>query len=395
MPSIYLDDLDKILSEVSKFSELDTKIDEFYQSMGQTAHKNITKLETVVIFDLVESTLLKSKIGHAEAMRKILLHDKICRIVVKKLDGEIIKETGDGLIVLFQNPLYACIAAINVLEIATKKEIPTKASLVLGMFEKIKISNKIDIFGTSMDLCSRIEKFASANQILINSALHDTVVTFLKNYEDVLISNPFSLELKGFGKTEIYEIAAKKAGLKNYVNVPSQKNGNDKISLDEKIQLIQNAKFEIVDVGTGLQDLGVHFGDAVFVSFVTKLLEKGVNLKLIILDQDWSLEKVKPIDELAWQNFTISKNHLSILRELVHNLQENKLPGRLEIHQYKKFPTFHATCIDQANDGKIIVSGQLCGIKKQSAPESLVSKLTNPHMFESYVSSIEFLNLGI
>ena len=395
MASVYLEDIEKIISEVSKFSELDTKISEFYTSMGQTMHKNNTKLETVVIFDLVESTLLKLKLGHAEAMRKILLHDKICRSVVKRLEGEIIKETGDGLIVLFQNPLHACLAAINVIEIASRKEIPTKASLVLGMFEKIKISNKIDVFGTSMDLCSRIEKLASENQIIINSALHDTVLTFLKNYSDVLISNPISVELKGYGKTEIYEIASKHIGLKNYVKMQSQSNVDEQLSWDEKIQLIQNAKFEIIDVGTGLQDLGTHFGDSEFSNFVKKLLRKGVNLKLIIVDQEWSSEKLKTIDESVWQDFIVSKKHLNILRELENGLEVEKLPGQLEVRQYKKLPSFRALCIDPNHDGRVIVSNQLHGVEKHNTPEVHFSKTSYPHMFESYMSSIRFLNTDI
>jgi class 3 adenylate cyclase len=392
MPSVFLPDMNKIISEISKFDELDKKINDFYVSMGQTVYKNNTKLETVVIFDLVESTLLKLKIGHAEAMRKILLHDKICREVVKKMEGEIIKETGDGLIVLFQNPLHACLAAINVLEIAIRKEIPTKASLVLGMFEKIKISNKLDVFGTSMDLCSRIEKYAFENQILINSTLHDTVLSFLKNYDDILISEPISVELKGYGKTEIYEISTKQRGLKNHVKIPIQNILQEQLSLDEKIQLIKSAKFEIIDVGTGLQDLSIHFGDpSKFGNFVREVLRKGVNLKLITVDHDWSLEKLKTVDESAWQEFTVSKKHLDVLKKLENDIIAEKLPGRLEIHQYKKLPTFRALCIDPNQDGRIIISNQLLGLEKHSMPEIQISKTTHPQMINSYMSSIKFL----
>jgi class 3 adenylate cyclase len=392
MPSIFLPDINKIIAEVSKFDELDKKINDFYVSMGQTVSKSNTKLETVVIFDMVESTLLKLKIGHAEAMRKILLHDKICREVVKKLEGEILKETGDGLIVLFQNPLHACIAAINVVEIAVRKEVSTKASLVLGMFEKIKISNKMDVYGASMDLCSRIEKYASENQILINKTLHDTVLTFLNSYDDVLIADPISVELKGYGKTEIHEISTKQRGLKNYIKIPLQNISHEPLSLDEKIQLIKSAKFEIIDVGTGLQDLSTHFGDpSEFMGFVRELSRKGINLKLIIVDQDWSLEKLKTLDESAWQDFTISKKHFDLLKKLEKDINTEKLPGCLEILQYKKLPTFRALFIDPNQDGRIIISNQLLGLEKHRIPEIQISKTSHPQMINSYMSSIKFL----
>lgn len=392
MPSVFLSDLDKIISDVSKYDDVDIRISEFYTSMGQTVYKNKTQLKTVVIFDLVESTLLKAKIGHAKAMREILLHDKICRTVVKRLDGNIIKETGDGLVALFENPLYACLAAINVLEIAVRKEIHTKAALVLGMLEEIKISNKIDVFGTAMDVCSRIEKHASENQILINSALHDTVQTFLKDYDDVLISKPIHVTLKGYGKSEIYEISSKNIGLKNYVTPLLQNNEHERLTIDEKIELIHNAESDIIEVGSGFLDFVTHFGNSTeFVGFIKKLLKKGINIKFIVIDPDWSSEKLKTVDETEWENSTSLKNHFTILKELQNELNAEKLPGGLEVSLYKKIPLFSALCIDSNREGRMIVSNRLHGIEKSENPEIQFSKKSDPLMFNSYMSSIQFL----
>ncbi len=393
MPTAIVHDLDNIISEVSEYTDLDAKIDEFYKSMGQPVLKNKTQVETVVIFDLVESTLLKVKIGHDEAMRKILLHDKICRVVVKKFNGHIVKETGDGLMVVFENPLHACLAAINVLEIATRKEIPTKAALVLGLIEKVKVGDRSDVFGIAVDMCSHIEKCTSENQILINKALYDAVLTFLKNYDDIFIGKPMSITLKAYGKSEIYEISSKQSGLKNCITLPFQNSGQDRLTINEKIEFIQNTKFEIIEVGSGFLDFITHFKNSIeFIDFVRELLKKGINIKCMVVDPDWISEKMKFGDCIHWENFLTLKNHLVVLKELQKEFNSEKLPGYLEILVYKKLPLFSALCIDSNHEGgRMIVSNYLHGIEKSENPEIQFLKTSNPIMFNSYLSSIIYL----
>jgi hypothetical protein len=43
-----------------------------------------------------------------------------------------------------------------------------KATLTLGLVKETKISKGVDIFGTAVDRCARIEKCALPNQILID-----------------------------------------------------------------------------------------------------------------------------------------------------------------------------------------------------------------------------------
>lgn len=392
MPSVFLNDLDKIISEVSQYQDKIEKVGEFYNQMGRAAWETFAKPETVVIFDFSGSTSLKLKIGHELAMRKIVLHDKICRIIIKKLNGEVIKETGDGVVALFANPLDACRAAINTLEIAVRKEIPTKASLVFGMFEKIKLASKIDVYGLSMDTCARIEKCALENQILINSALHNAILPFLKDYDDVLVSEPIPVTLRGIPDKEIYEIASKHIGLQNTIATESKKNRYKRFAINEKIELIRNAESEIIEVGFGFQEFINHFGNFTGLGdFIKRLLKKGVNIKFLIVDPNWGLEELKTTEEALAEKCRILKNHLILLRELQTELDVKKLQGNLEIHLYRKFPLFQALCIDSDLDGRIIVSNHLHGIEESENIEIMISKTSDPLMFDSYRSSIKLL----
>ena len=56
------------------------------------------------------------------------------------------------------------------------------------MVEEVKLDKVLDIYGSTIDRCARIEKYAFPGQLLIDRALYDTTRSFLKSYEDLIIS---------------------------------------------------------------------------------------------------------------------------------------------------------------------------------------------------------------
>jgi class 3 adenylate cyclase len=202
MKKSVIDDLDKIIH----FTEEITKIIKF-----QTRKP----LEAVAIFDLANSTDLKLQIGHDETVKKMFIHNQICRQIIKRFTGEVVKDMGDGLLARFQEPLFACLSAINI-QIATNRSgIPSKAAITFGIIEEARINRDMDIFGTTVDLCSRIEKCAFPNQILIDRTLYDIAKSHLKDYDDIKIGNVMEVDLKGYGKCQLYEISEERFGLLN------------------------------------------------------------------------------------------------------------------------------------------------------------------------------------
>lgn len=172
-------------------------------------------IETVAIFDVSNSTGLKLEIGHDHTVKKMFLHNQLCRQMIKRFNGQVVKELGDGLLVRFQDPLNACLAAVNIQVVTHMSEIPSKAALALGVIEEAQINKDIDIFGTTVDICSRIEKCTLPNQILIDRTLYDIAKTHLKDYNDIKISQPMHAELKGYGKCELYEMTSERFDLLN------------------------------------------------------------------------------------------------------------------------------------------------------------------------------------
>ena len=127
---------------------------------------------------------------------------------------------GDGILVVFNDPLQACLAAINI-QIATyDNKIISKAALTFGIVEEAKLDKTLDVYGTTVDLCARIEKCAFPNQILIDRSLYDVVKGQLIDYNDIKIGNAMKIVLKGYGEAELYEICSDKFQLINSLNNP-------------------------------------------------------------------------------------------------------------------------------------------------------------------------------
>lgn len=372
MKQCVIDDLDKISDITSKVTEI-------------IKFQTKKPLETVAIFDLADSTNMKLKIGHDETVKKMFLHNQLCRQIIKRFKGRAIKDTGDGLLTRFEDPLNACLAAVNI-QIATEKNnTVSKAALALGMVEEAKINNDVDIFGTTVDLCARIEKCAFPNQILLDRALHDVVKSMLVDYEDVKISASMEIILKGYGKAELYEITSSKFELIRSLNNPYYINVSDGLSFDEKMKFMENAKTEVIEVGLDTKE--IIEDPELFKNHLKKLLASGIRYKIIIL--------IPRLDVLSNR---IPKSESQILEEmknikiLTDELSRSDLPGELELLLCQEVPMYHAVCIDRhSNDGVMIVTNYLNGTKKEKCPVLHFSKISNSETFRTYHESINHL----
>ena len=188
--------LEKIVNRVIKASEI-------------IESQSNQKLLSVGFFDLVDSTIGKITDGHEITIRKVIVFNEICNVIVKMFDGKIVKNLGDGTLAKFADPLSAFKAAINIKHFSFQHGLQCKSVLTLGLVEEVKISDRGDILGTCVDRCFRMEKIAIRNQILIDENLYNSVEPFLKTFTDIDISKPFEAELKGLGKQTVREILTK------------------------------------------------------------------------------------------------------------------------------------------------------------------------------------------
>lgn len=379
MTSCIIDNIAELINEA------DTNIESIKSGSSRSQ-------KTIVMFDLVGSTSLKINKGHDYAMEKLLQHNQICRKFVKHFSGTPIKELGDGVLAQFDDSEKACLCAINFIEAVSNRGIETKIAISTGKIELLQIENNLDVFGSVVDFCSRMEKFAYPNQILIDTTTHDGVQSFLKNYDDLQISNPMSAVLKGHkGKKELFEISNKSREIKNLLNISFQVNEAGRLPIDDKVSFILNARHNVIEMGIRLREFTSYFDSRnpeEFKNYILKLLGKGVNLRCFALDSEWALKNL-PIRNEEKQYFEDIPETLNKLLTFGEEVSTKGLPGKVLVFTYQHEPLFHVQCTDgETPEGRMAVSNYLHGIKRSQCPIIQFSKQSESTMFQTYWESI-------
>ena len=160
---------------------------------------------TVMFTDLCRSTALYHEIGDAPAFGIVMDHLEIMKGLVAKHDGAFVKAMGDGTLSVFRNPLNALRAAEDAhstLRVRDQENKPLmlKAGLHAGPCIIINQNDRLDYFGSTVNIASRLESLSEGNDIVISSQVYaDPEVV------DWLPHAPWTLHhtettLKGFGE---------------------------------------------------------------------------------------------------------------------------------------------------------------------------------------------------
>lgn len=380
LTDIHISNFEKIIRNSSKILE-------------ETDSNKKTSTEVIAFFDLVGSTSLKLKEGHEAGTRMMRFHNSICLSFVEELGGIVVKEVGDGILARFNDPIKACQAAINIRDAAKLKKCSTKAALVLGIVEENQFQNNFDVLGAAVDLCSRIEKHAFPDQILIDGALYSAVKTYLKKY-DVITSHPLTTIIDD-NKIDLYEITSKNYKLKGMLNIPLFIHAEGMLSIEEKVSFMKTAKSEVIELGHGLHTFSDYFhsrNPTEFKNPVKELLEKNVSFKCVALDPNWAFTNLHFINENEKKYIEQIPLSLMKLKNFKDECKREKLKGAFEILVYQHHPLFHAVCVDaDSNEGKIIISNYLYGVEKSECPVFYFSKISNPELFDKYFKSINMI----
>lgn len=180
--------------------------------------KRFTKSAVIVFFDLCGSTKLKLQEGHTTGVNFSLYHNMLCHTIVQAHNGSILKDLGDGTLAEFATPLSAVLSAIDVKR-AFRKPLPelsgleSKISITFGVIEKVVLEEKSDAFGNVIDQCAKINSVALPGQILIDNSLRGSLMPFLKNYPQIILSPPYTVSIKGLGKVVVSEVSTNDIGL--------------------------------------------------------------------------------------------------------------------------------------------------------------------------------------
>jgi CheY-like chemotaxis protein len=229
----------------NNIKENDYGNDSFSQSFNneQITFINYTHSYCVCIIDIVNSTDNTSKIIGSEQIRKyysIFLNTMAS--IIKKYNGKVIKNAGDCLIYYFpktvnsanlssfQDVLDCGLAMVEANHVLNsnldKNRLPPISYRISGNYGKVELaistnSNNVDLFGPTVNICSKINHLASSNEMVIYKDLHD-----------VLKKTPY---YNDYGFIEICDSNDKYCRFPSLIySVQRINNQNEQVEIDEK-----------------------------------------------------------------------------------------------------------------------------------------------------------------
>ena len=163
---------------------------------------------TVLFTDLKNSTRMYREIGDATAFGHVMNHFDVLKEVIAAHDGALVKTIGDAVMAVFRHPaaaLQAMLAAQERLaDRSNKHPLDLKAGLHVGPCIAVTLNERLDYFGSTVNMASRLEGQSTGQDIVISSAVYDDpeVRSFLRQPGIGLVARRFEIQLKGFDEEQ-------------------------------------------------------------------------------------------------------------------------------------------------------------------------------------------------
>ncbi len=168
--------------------------------------KNIAAIKLTVLFtDLFNSSDIYSTNGDEAAVGMVMEHFDVMQKVIEEERGSIVKTIGDSVMAVFPRPIYAVRAFHkaqdtfrNVSE--QKQSIMLKGGVHTGDCVAVTLNNRIDYFGNTVNIASRLVDFARGDEVVISGEVYNCpdLKNFLQHERSYLRIHHFDAELKGF-----------------------------------------------------------------------------------------------------------------------------------------------------------------------------------------------------
>jgi class 3 adenylate cyclase len=158
---------------------------------------------TVLFTDLRDSTRLYREIGDATAFGRVMNHFDILKKAIAEHDGAVVKTIGDAVMGVFRcaaDGLLAMLEAQKILAQPGDGSMPLqlKAGLHTGPCIAVTLNDRLDYFGSTVNLAARLEGLSSGNDVIISRSVYeDTQVRELLDTKS-LAAVEFDMSLKGF-----------------------------------------------------------------------------------------------------------------------------------------------------------------------------------------------------
>jgi class 3 adenylate cyclase len=160
---------------------------------------------TVLFTDLKNSTRLYREIGDATAFGRVMNHFDVLKQVIAEEDGAMVKTIGDAVMAVFRQPAGALRAMLHAQErLAASTDgiapLQLKAGLHMGPCIAVTLNDRLDYFGSTVNLAARLEGQSTGDDVVISNAIYSDpgVREFLSDPAHRLSATTFEIPLKGF-----------------------------------------------------------------------------------------------------------------------------------------------------------------------------------------------------
>jgi class 3 adenylate cyclase len=164
---------------------------------------------TVLFTDLKDSTRFYQEIGDAPAFGRVMDHFAVLREAIAEEDGALVKTIGDAVMAVFCRPASALRA---ILDAQRRLAAPSggappfylKAGMHHGPCIAVTMNDRLDYFGSVVNIAARLERLSSGEDVIISEAVRrdPEVEELLAAPENRLIPEPFEAQLKGFDEAQ-------------------------------------------------------------------------------------------------------------------------------------------------------------------------------------------------
>jgi class 3 adenylate cyclase len=142
----------------------------FEYSRPRQAHREAGRfLTTVLMTDIVDSTVVATQLGD-RAWRDVLAHHYAeCRAKVSRTGGELVNTTGDGIVAIFDTPTSAVRSAIAIQAMALRSGIEVRAGLHTGECERLEDG----LAGLTVHIAARVCALGGADVVMTTGTVRD------------------------------------------------------------------------------------------------------------------------------------------------------------------------------------------------------------------------------
>ena len=159
---------------------------------------------TVLFTDLCSSTRLYRQIGDAPAFGLVMQHFDVLLTAIAEEEGAIVKTIGDAVMAVFRRPVGALRAILRAQASLAGAGGPVrtlrlKAGIHYGPCIAVTLNDRLDYFGSTVNLASRLEHLSRGGDIVLSETVRGDpeVIEFLADKEDLRVE-PLEAELRGF-----------------------------------------------------------------------------------------------------------------------------------------------------------------------------------------------------